>query len=191
VIGPVELALLVAGILERLDIEYALGGSLASSALGEPRSTVDVDMAVGLDGDRLDALLQELRPTFYVPEEGPAEALRTRSSFNVLHEDGMKVDLFVLGDDPLDRWQLERRVQVEVRHGQKLWVTAPDVLILRKLDWFRRGGEISDRQWRDVIGLLAAQSRCLEMESLRRDAEEIGLTGLLERALGEVDSYLS
>lgn len=175
-------------MFERHGIPYALGGSVASSALGEPRSTLDVDIAAAMDEPRLARLLEEMRASFYVPEESAMNAVRTSSSFNALPNDhDLKVDIFVLGDNALDRWQLERRVRLEVLPGTEIWVTAPDVLILRKLDWYRIGDEASDRQWRDVVGLIAIQGPALDRERLAADAKVVGLDRLLRRAVIEAD----
>ena len=98
-----------------------------------------------------------------------------------------KVDLFVLGDDVLDRRQLERRVRVLVTEDppQQLWIGSAEDQILRKLAWYRAGGQVSDRQWRDVIEILAVQSGRLDLEELRTAAEELGLSDLVEPAIAE------
>lgn len=67
--SPIHLAVLVASILDDLRIEHVLGGSLASSMVGEPRSTLDVDLAARIDPTRLDELVSALRPEFFVPDE--------------------------------------------------------------------------------------------------------------------------
>lgn len=87
----------------------------------------------------------------------------------------MKVDLFPLSDDPLDVRQLERRVLVEVAAGVAVWVGAPDDQILRKLRWFRLGGEVSERQWRDVVSILVVQGARVDHKQLMLDAEQLGL----------------
>lgn len=184
-IGPIELALKVARTLDELGIPYVVGGSVASSALGEPRATMDIDIAVRMGPPDLPQLVAELTPDFYIPEESAAHAVASASSFNALHSGGLKVDLFVLGQGALDTWQMERRLRVDVGNGEYLWVTAPATMILRKLEWFRLGGEISDRQWRDVIGLIRIQHSSLELGDLRADAAILGLGDLLERALTE------
>lgn len=183
--GPFGLVCQMAEILDDLRIPYALGGSMASSLLGEPRSTVDVDMAVRLDGVAGEALLERVGAAFYVPVDSAREAIRGHSSFNLVDTaTALKVDLFVVGDGLLDRMQIERRVLVSIpgsRNG--IWVTAAEDQVLRKLDWFRQGGSMSDRQWRDVVGILRIHGQSMDIDYLRTSASEIGLTDQVEEAL--------
>ena len=82
--GPFDLVCQVAEILDDLGLPYALGGSMASSLLGEPRSTVDVDLAVRIDVADGDALLERVGASFYVPVDVAREAISERSSFNLV-----------------------------------------------------------------------------------------------------------
>jgi hypothetical protein len=66
-------------------------------------------------------------------------------------------------------------------------VKAPEDTILRKLLWFREGGEVSDRQWRDILGVLRAQRDNLDLAYLRDWAVYLTLTDLLDRANAEVE----
>jgi hypothetical protein len=186
--GPLELTLRVVRMLDELGIAYVLGGSLASSLVGEPRATADIDLAIRIDLDQASALVRALSRDFYISEEAVKDAVRRGTSFNAVHlESVTKVDLFVLGDDVLDRRQLERRVRVLVTEDppQQLWIGSAEDQILRKLAWYRAGGQVSDRQWRDVIGILAVQSGRLDLEELRTAAEELGLSDLVEPAIAE------
>ena len=185
--GALELVILVGEILERHGVSYALGGSLASSFFGMPRSTVDVDLAVDVPIAAHDALLEDLGTVFSVPEDSARAALEGAGSFNLLGDGGLaKVDLFVLGSGHLDRWQIERRVRVELAGaGAVLWVSAPAEQVLRKLEWFRAGGEQSDRQWSDVLGILRSSGPDIDIQRLRHDADLIGLGDLVERALAD------
>lgn len=185
---PVRVLLEIASSLDRLSIEYLLGGSLASSILGEPRASMDIDLAVRVQASDIAGLERELAGTFFFDPELGKEAIRLGSSFNVIHRETMlKVDLFVLGETEFDREQLARRqfMRVATDSAQLIAVSSAEDLVLRKLAWFRAGGEISDRQWRDVLGVLKVQQQRIDVAHLRRWAEVLDLTDLLERALDE------
>jgi hypothetical protein len=190
--GPIDLALEVAAVLDRLGISYVLGGSLASSLVGEPRATVDIDLAIRLGAADVDRLLAELGAAFYVSEEAALAAVRRHASFNAVHLASVqKVDFFVLGDGLLDRRQLERRRRVVLveEPRQELWVTSDEDQVLRKLDWFRAGAGVSDRQWRDVVGILAVQAEHIDRADLEAAAAELGLDELLARAFLDAESF--
>lgn len=183
--GPVDLALEVAALLDDLSIPYVLGGSVASSLVGEPRATVDVDLAVRLQRAQVGALVAALGTAYYVSREAALEAVARSSSFNLIHLGSMqKVDLFVLGEGLLDRRQIERRERVVVAEDprRELWVGSAEDQVLRKLAWFRLGGQISDRQWRDVVAILSVQADRVNYEDLRAAAAALGLADLLARA---------
>ncbi|HAY68354.1 MAG TPA: hypothetical protein DCY82_08730 [Acidimicrobiaceae bacterium] len=180
-----ELAVGMAELFEEIGVRYVVGGSVASSLIGEPRSTVDIDIAVRLTAKDLDILVDRVRPTFYVPESDAARAVREKDSFNIIHNEGaLKIDLFVLGDGLLDVNQINRRVLIEVptQPLAELWITSPEDQVLRKLDWYRQGGESSDRQMRDIIAILTINSDRLDNTYLTDTAALVGLTELLNTA---------
>ncbi|MBI3447415.1 MAG: hypothetical protein HY049_00635 [Acidobacteria bacterium] len=165
---------------------YLIGGSLASSLNGEPRSSVDVDIVAALTRTVVDRFVAELRGEFYADAEVIRRAVDDRASANIIHmATTMKVDLFVAGGTPLDAEQLarRRRALVAANPDRFLYVYAPEDILLQKLRWFRMGGETSDKQWRDILGIIRVQNRRLDVERLRKDAAVLGVTDLLERAM--------
>ena len=80
--------------------------------------------------------------------------------------------------------QIERRVNIAVPHAPNgIWVTAPEDQILRKLDWYRKADGVSDRQWRDVVGILRVNLTSLDQDYLQHTATAVGLADLLTAAL--------
>ena len=186
--GPIDLALRIAALLDSLAIPYVLGGSLASSLVGEPRTTVDLDFAIRLRSEDVAPLLAALGTEYYVSSEAVQSAVARTASFNIVKLDSVeKVDLFVLGDGLLDRRQLARRQRLVVSESprRELWVGSPEDQVLRKLDGYRAGGGVSDRQWRDVLGILAVQAARLDRADLESAAADLGLAELLARAFQE------
>lgn len=185
---PIDLALRVASVFEELGLAYVVGGSIASSALGEIRSTQDVDFLVEAGPSDCRRLTESLGREFYVAESAVADALTRRSSFNVIDaRTGLKADIFILPDRDLERQQLNRR-RPELLGGpgeRPVFLSSAEDIILHKMYWYRLGREVSDRQWRDVLGVMKTQAERLDLEYLRRWAERQGLEDLLERALRE------
>jgi hypothetical protein len=182
-------ALPVIDALEALGVAYHIGGSVASSAQGVARATLDVDIVAALQLQHARPLAQRLAGAFYVDEDMIREAIVHSSCFNVIHlETMLKVDLFVLSARPYDRQAFARRqpdTLEEAPDAREVFLCTPEDTVLNKLEWFRMGGEVSERQWRDVIGVLRVQQGHLDEHYLRRWAADLGLTDLLERALAE------
>jgi hypothetical protein len=183
---PLAVTLHVARTFEAMGIRYLVGGSLASSLHGVPRATHDADLLAEIPQDRVEELVASLQDEFYIDAEMIRRELRRGGSFNVIHLATMfKVDVFVLTADPLQLEEMSRRQLHPVGEGEEhrmYFATAEDV-ILRKLEWFRKGGGVSDRQWGDVLGVIKVKGADLDLTYLRRGSAALGVGELLERAL--------
>ncbi len=183
-IGELEIALDVGRQLDALGVTWPVDGSLASSILGEPRATTDVDLVADLRGRHVSALFTALVDTYYIDEDATKAAVRTRA-FNVIQLASMtKVDIYCSRDEPLAREELKRRIFVDVE-GQRLPCASAEDIILQKLKWFVEGGRVSDRQWRDIRGVIKVQGAALDRAYLEHHASSHGVLDLLQRALGE------
>ena len=186
---PTEFLLYVAELLERLGIPYHVGGSIASSAHGMYRASADIDVVIDPTSVQLEALARALEPGFYVSRSAMAEALSSRSTFNAIHDEtSFKIDFFIKGTAPFDAEEMRRSIRQEVggERGHTVLLKSPEDTVLRKLEWFRRGGEVSERQWQDVLSILAAARGQLDETYVERWALELGVADLLDRARREV-----
>lgn len=159
---------------------------MASSISGEPRSTLDIDLVVEMAEADVKPLVAALRDAFHADSASIRRAIRERSSANLVHlQTSTKVDLFIAGASPLDGEQMDRRQRVKVASApdRHLFVYTPEDILLQKLRWYRRGNEVSDRQWRDILGIVAVQKGRMDEAYLRRGAQALGVTDLLKRAL--------
>lgn len=185
---PLKVTLKVGAVLDGLGIPWVVGGSLASSIHGLPRSTQDVDLVAAMSQEHVAPFIEAMEPEFYVSEAAMLDALRARGSFNVIHQDtAMKVDLFMVRADPLSRAQLTRRrfTTLAGAEGAAVPVLSPEDIILQKLLWFQRGQRVSERQWRDVLGVLKVQGDLLDLEYLTAAADMSELRALLDDALAQ------
>jgi len=185
---PLEVTLNVTGVFEKLGVPYLISGSLASALYGMVRTTQGADIVAEMRQAHLKPFVSALQQEFYVDDEMIAEAIRRNSSFNIIHRETMfKVDVFIPRPRPFLKSQLARAQRqvftFEAEASAKF--ASPEDTILSKLEWYRTGGEISDSQWRDVLGILKIRAGELDLDYLRRWADELKVGDLLERALKE------
>jgi hypothetical protein len=182
----------VVNALEGCSIRYYLGGSLASSVHGVPRASIDADLIADFPEDKIGPFVDALSDTYYVEGESIRAAIGERSSFNLIHlATMMKIDVFILKESSYDRTSFERATgagPVVSLGGNDFVVATAEDTILHKLLWYRKGGEVSERQWTDVTGILSSQGSSLDMDYLGKWAKEIGVSDLLEKILEEASS---
>lgn len=178
-------------VFDRLGIAYAIGGSVASSTYGTMRFTQDADIAVQPFSGIADKFYDSVKDEFYISEGAMQQALSSCGSFNLIHfETSFKIDVFVLGPGRFEQRLLARRRTAMLSDASRrdLSVVSPEDIILLKLRWFGETGGTSQRQWDDVLGVLAVQGKALDFDYLAASAKELGLEELLDRAIAEVDT---
>jgi hypothetical protein len=185
---PLAITLLVIEAFEKLNIPYLIGGSMASALHGTARSTLDSDLVADLRPEQVPSLVEILEHDYYIDQEMILDAIQHQSSFNVIHlETAFKVDVFIAKTRRFDQIQFKRR-SLEVLSNEperKAYVATAEDIVLAKLEWYRQGGEVSDRQWRDILGVLKVQANRLDLEYLQKWAAELKVSDLLGRALKE------
>jgi hypothetical protein len=185
---PVEVTLKVSRVFEKLGVPYLIGGSLASALYGMVRTTQDADLVAEMRLEHLQPFVAALKDEFYVDDEMIAESIQRNSSFNIIHRETMfKVDVFIPRPRPFLRSQLARAQKqtftFETEVSAKF--ASPEDTILSKLEWYRMGGEVSERQWRDVLGVLKTRAGDLDLNYLWKWAGELHVGDLLERSMKE------
>ena len=162
--------------LERLGLPYCVTGSVAASVYGEPRLTADIDIVLLLKAADIGALRGAFQESaYYLP---PDEMLRlqaarcSRGTFNMIHHASQfKAVIYVASHDPLHLWALEHRRRVTLEGGGA-WIAPPEYVVLRKLEYFREGGQ--DKHLRDIRYIVAATA--LDRAFLDSEIARLGLT---------------
>jgi hypothetical protein len=173
---------------EKMSIPYYIGGSIASSVYGMARATLDVDIVADLKVDHIAPLKQFLEHQYYIDEDMIAEAIRTNSSFNLIHLETMiKIDVFIHENEPYQNEALQRKRKDTLEDNGKIqfYFSSPEDIIIHKLQWYKMGGLVSERQWLDVIGVIKVQGDLLDKKYLAGWSRKLGLSSLLKDAFVE------
>lgn len=174
--------------LARLNIPFFVGGSLASSFHGVIRATRDIDLVADIRADHVAPLAKALGADFYADAVMMTDALRAGRAFNLIHySSSYKFDIFPLSTDPFQQAQFERRKMVTALllgpDPVEFPVATAEDTVLAKLAWFKAGGEVSDHQWKDVLGIVRVQKDKLDVAYMRQWAKHLGVGNLLEGLL--------
>ena len=174
-------------IIHELDargIPHMVAGSFASAYHGEPRTTRDIDLVIDPSRDAFDRLVAELdAERFYISAEAAEEAWRRRGQLNVVDlASGWKIDLILRKERPFSREEFSRRAPATIL-GTRVFVATAEDTILAKLEWARLGE--SERQLRDVIGVIEMSGSHLDPAYIAHWARELGVEGLWNRVRAE------
>ncbi len=179
----------VGAVLERLDVDWLIGGSIASSVYGVPRATNDVDLVAALRLAHVEPFVAGLGDNFYVSAQAVREAVLRARSFNVIDDETVtKVDVFIAPPGSTAARELTRRVWLtfdEPEASLRLPFASPADIVVEKLAWFDSGGRTSERQWQDVVGVLRVAAQSIDSALLRELSAERGLLDLLAAAQTE------
>jgi hypothetical protein len=177
----------ITSALNRVGIRYAIGGSLASSARSIWRTTLDVDLVAAIAPSQAEAFVQSLGKDWYADVDEVRNSIAAGRSFNVIHmRNVQKVDVFP-AREPFHRSQLDRATVLPLGDDRiPCVVTTAEDILLAKLRWYRDGGEVSDRQWNDIGGLIANNPN-LDAEYVNSWAARLGVTSLLARARADAE----
>lgn len=180
----------VTEMLRRAEIDFLIGGSLASSLWGQARTTHDADVVVLLNTEKL-AVLDAFVQWPYVMDTESIRAFLSKpgefASGQILNGETLdKIDLFLVSDSEYTRAEFANRRFVEAIPGNPIPFASPEDMIITKLRWFVLGNQVSDRQWNDIIQMLEVQQGQLNEDYLRKWAGYFEIDDLLEAARAEV-----
>ena len=179
---------MVIACFEKLGIAYYIGGSVASSAYGIARATIDVDLVADIKIPQVNRLVKALEADYYIDAEMISEAIHRSASFNMIHLETMiKIDIFIVKNRPYDSKALARRCPdtLDEESCHKFYLSSAEDIILNKLQWYQEGGRVSEQQWKDVLGVLKVQADKLDLEYLKYWASRLSLSDLLNRSFDD------
>lgn len=172
-------------IFEILAIRYLIGGSVASSYHGAMRSTMDVDIVAEIESCHVKMILSSLEKDFYASESAMREAIHRKSSFNLIHlGTSFKLDIFISQGRKFDEMAFQRsRLGILGTPGAEIKVPIASLedIILAKLEWYKAGNEVSERQWEDLQRLRKLNFSIIDWNYLEQNSTQRGVSDLLTR----------
>ena len=176
----------IKALLEAAKIPYMVVGSFASTVHGVPRTTQDLDVVIDPTPAALEHFLGHIdTQRYYVDPDTAREALRQRAMFNIIDmRSAWKVDLVMRKDRSFSREELARRTEQDIL-GVVVPTASAEDTIIAKLEWSKLGG--SERQLRDVAGILRVRGDTLALEYIARWVAALGLEEPWERARALTD----
>ena len=163
-------------------VPYMIVGGLAANYFGFPRATIDMDLAVKLEGEGADRLVRAVKKArFEISEPEVKKIVEVGDRFVMTYpKSGYRVDFWLAKTD-YEKEALERRHQVQI-FGVRTWACSPEDLILTKLD-AGRGKDLDD-----ALGVLHRQKGKLDLKYLKLQAERLGVSRSLSELQGKAAS---
>ncbi len=152
------------------------------------RATADVDLVADVEMSQVDGLVRSLEAEYYISAEMIRDAIRRRASFNLIYlETTFKIDVFIAKEQPYDSEAFARRRSdtLDEESSRKFYLSSPEDIVLSKLQWYLKGGGVSEQQLKDVLGVLKVQGDKLDLEYLKCWASKLNLSDLLNRSFAD------
>lgn len=182
---PLEVAVQLHNLLMSLRVDYYITGGSSAIMYGEPRTTRDIDLVLAIALTRIDDLVMELeRSGFYIAGLDEVKSGQSKILQVIQMEAIARADLMIAGNLPFDLIQFERKQAIEVWEGQILYYASAEDVILNKLLWRVQSG--SEKQWRDVLGILKVQGDLLDFGYLQEWAMGLNVLDDLNMAIEQV-----
>jgi hypothetical protein len=180
----ISLAIQLQTIFADLEIPHYITGGVAAATYGEPRTTRDLDMVIALSLDRLDTMVKRLENEgFYVPGVEDLRSGRLQT-LGITHQETIaRADLMLAGSSSFEREQFSRRRAIEIPSRGTLYLASPEDIILNKFLW--REHSQSEKQWRDILGILKVQGQTLDLDYLTKQANTLNISTALGQAMIE------
>ncbi len=178
---PTAIAVLLAQILNTANIPYYITGGVAAIAHGEPRATIDLDVVIAIDLADLPTLAANFEAQgFYVA--GLQDVLTgSLRCLNITHLETIEnIDLMISGREEYDLIKFDRKRLYTLPGSGEVAIASPEDVIISKLIW--RQESQSDKQWRDILGVLKVQQEKLDFSYLQGWVERFGLEEDWQRA---------
>jgi hypothetical protein len=182
-----EFAASIIETLESLGLQYAIGGSFASSTYGEARTTMDIDISIVLPESEMQRLVEAIQQLgYYVFLDSIVDAMIQNMPFNIIDAtSGYKADIFLIAPTPLDQSVLarSRRMVYDTTTNATAMLYSPEDVIIYKLKYFLMGR--SQKHLRDIGAILIVQGMALDYDYIAHWAQEVDATEVWNQLLAE------
>lgn len=135
-----ELLTSLASFFQRHHIPYMITGAWSVIFYGRPRASHDIDFVVELypkDVDRVLKALDTLPMEFSVQKHSVRNGIMHKDLFQIIHHRTiLKVDVWLLTDDPFDQSRFKRKKTVII-FGKNTVIASAEDTILQKLRWYK------------------------------------------------------
>ncbi len=177
--------------LELLGVTYYLSGAFASAFYGILSTAIDaapaktLQFVANLQPEHVQPFSALLASSYYINTNAVRDAIQQKSLFNLIHlETILPINISIPKARLFDQEELHRvRLKSLMKDARPFYVASPEGTILNKLEWYKMGGGVSDRQWNDILGVLKIQGTNLDMPYLHRWATALEVADLLQTAL--------
>lgn len=171
-----ELLISITSFLERNKIPYMITGAWSVIYYARPRASHDIDFVVELEKKDIPRVLQsfkELSPEYLIEGNSIKDAVTKKDIFNIIHLPTMlKLDFWLLTDDPFDQSRFARRQKVKIL-GQQMTIASLEDTILQKLKWYNLGK--IEKHLIDAAFVFQIQKKNLNRRYLKKWARKLKL----------------